>query len=214
MTPEKAEILGLIASDGNYRGYKTVFKEFDKRRGKTYARHQRKRIVEFANTNIALLRHFISLLSKEYGYTPNVTNSNHNVFRVCITKNHVIDDIVSGMKFGTLNWFVPDEISLHDELSCAFIRGLFDGDGSIDLMDKKIPRIRLHSNNLAGLKQTALILSRLGIDAKVNGPYKGCYELLLATRSVVRFIKLIKSNHTKKRRIFKIAEVYGHTMPR
>jgi len=80
LSEEKAEILGLLCSDGNYRKYNTVYKEFDKRRNNTYTRHQNKRIVEFANTNLELLEHFRKLLKIEYDYYPNITLSNNNVF--------------------------------------------------------------------------------------------------------------------------------------
>jgi len=205
ISQEKAEIIGLIYSDGNYRNYKTTYKEFDKRRNKTYTRHQRKRIIEFANTDIRLLKRFITLLVKEYGYRPKITLSNKNVFRVCITKNFVLDDLLQENNFGTLNWFIPTQILNSDKkVKAAFIRGIFDGDGSIDFADKKIPRIRISSRNLTGLKQLKELLQFLNINSKVNGPYKGLnrnsiYELLLQTKSVIKFIKIIKSNHSKKR---------------
>ncbi|MEM5782533.1 MAG: hypothetical protein QXD43_05055, partial [Candidatus Aenigmatarchaeota archaeon] len=80
MQPLKAEILGLLCSDGNYRKYKTEFIEFDKRRNKHYKRKQIKRIIEFANTDIKLLQRFRNLLNIVYNYKPNITLSNHNVF--------------------------------------------------------------------------------------------------------------------------------------
>ena len=217
ISQEKAELLGLLFSDGNYREYDTTFEEFDKRRNKIYKRHQRKRIMEFANTDIKLLKYFISLLVKEYQYGPKITLSNKNVFRVCITKKFVIDDLLQENNFGTLKWSVPQKVLTGDkDAKVAFIRGFFDGDGSIDLADKKIPRIRITSRNVKGLKKLNNLLKEFDINAKVNGPYRrhnknDIYELLLQTNSVIKFIKAIRSNHSKKMKRFnQIAEAYAH----
>jgi len=201
----KAEILGLICSDGNYRKYVTNYLEFDKRKDLIYPRKQVKRIIEFANTDIHLLKHFVNLLEIEYYYRPKITRSNKNVFRVCITKNSVIDDLLRIGKFGTFNWNVPDAISNGtQEAQAAFLRGFFDGDGCIDFMNQKLPRVRISSANSKGLKQLEKLLHNMGIKSKINGPYKRqdkrlIYELLLESGSITRFIRLIGSNHTKKR---------------
>jgi len=214
----KAEILGLLFSDGNFRKYYTTYKEFDKRRNNTYIRHQTKRIIEFANTNLKLLNHFRNLLLKEYDYKSNITISNKNVFRICITKNGIINDLTQRINFGFLKWSVPREImSSNKKIKAAFIRGIFDGDGSIDFVDRKIPRIRIYSVNLKSLKQVKQLLEDLFINCKINGPYiktkrRPLYELLLQTKSIMKFIKYINSNHSKKLRIFKkISREYNNT---
>jgi DNA-binding transcriptional regulator WhiA len=154
LSQEKAEILGLLFSDGNYRKYHSTFRMFDKRRKKTYTFNQDKRIMEFANTNLELLEYFRKLLDREYNYYPNIVLSNKNVFRVCITKNSVLDDLTEIANFGSSEWFIPSEIvSGNDQIKRAFIRGFFDGDGSVDFAEKKIPRIRINSINLNGLYQ-------------------------------------------------------------
>jgi DNA-binding transcriptional regulator WhiA len=203
ISQEKSEILGLLCSDGNYRDYETTYSFFDKKRNKSYIRTQRKRIVEFANTDKKLLMTFIGLLDKEYGYRPNITISNHDVFRVCVVKNSVIDDLISSVKMGTLKWSVPKEIlSSKKIIKASFIRGFFDGDGSIDFVDD-IPRIRICSNNKKGLNQLRNLFIEFDIKSQVNGPYnEKKYELLLRTNSVYRFIKIIGSNHTRKKIIF------------
>lgn len=209
LTQGKAEILGLLFSDGNYRKYHTTFEMFDKRRNKTYTFNQNKRIIEFANTDLELLEHFRKLLYREYSYYPNIVLSNKNVFRVCITKNIVIDDLTGMAKFGSSEWFIPNEIFLgDDQIKRAFIRGFFDGDGSVDFAEKKIPRIRIYSTNSNGIKQIKKLLHSLLIESNINGPYrrnkrKDCYELLLRTSSVIKFIKCISSKHSKKRRVFR-----------
>jgi len=205
MIPEKAEILGLLCSDGNYRKYDANFIEYDKRRHNSYNRKQTKRIIEFANTNIKLLEVFQSLLNTTYSYRPNITISNHDVFRVCVVKNSVVDDILRYTILGTEKWFVPKVIlNGNKTVKSAFIRGFFDGDGCIDFVDNRTPRIRITSTNLKGLKQIRGMLENFEIDCKINGPYertnkRKSYEILLKTDSVEKFIKCIGSNHPKKK---------------
>lgn len=108
-------------------------------------------------------------------------------------------------KFGTSTWNVPSTILNGTEnAQAAFARGFFDGDGCIDFMNQKLPRVRINSTNSKGLKQLKKLLDNMDIKSKINGPYKRqdkkfIYELLLESRSIARFIRLIGSNHTKKR---------------
>lgn len=124
----KAEILGLLCFDGNYREYTCNFLQFDRRRGKAYPARQHKRIMEFANIDFMLLRRFQNLLNKVYCYKPNITISNHNVFRVCITKNFVINDLLKYVTLGTSKWAVPGfVIQGSKNVKSSFIQGFFDG---------------------------------------------------------------------------------------
>jgi hypothetical protein len=68
ITPEKAEILGLLCAEGNYRGYISIYFEKNRKRKAVYLRECWKEIIEFSNTDISLLNHFVNLLFKEYGY--------------------------------------------------------------------------------------------------------------------------------------------------
>jgi hypothetical protein len=209
ITSGKAEILGLLCAEGNYRGYIDIYFEKNKKRKAVYLRERWKEIIEFSNTDISLLEHFVDLLSKEYNYKPKITKSNNNVFRVCITKINVIRNIQNYVDLGCLKWTVPSIILVSDfSIISSFVRGFFDGDGSVDFVDKKIPRIRFSSSNLSGLKLVSKLLESMNLKYSLNGPYLQnnklpSFELLLKTDSVNDFINLIGSEHKNKNTRFK-----------
>lgn len=204
ITPEKAEILGLLCAEGNYRGYVDIYFEKSRKRRTFYLRERWKEIIEFSNTDISLLQQFVDLLLKEYNYRPKIVKSNNNVFRVCITKNKIIRDLLSYTDFGCLKWRVPPVILNSDYLiKVAFIRGFFDGDGCIDFANKKIPRIRITSSNYNGLDSISKLLDSINLRHSMNGPYLQnnrlpIFELLLKTSSVKRFASFIGSKHKNK----------------
>lgn len=204
MTLEKAEILGLLCAEGNHRGYIAIYFEKNRKRKAVYLRECWKEIIEFSNTDVTLLRHFVSLLSNEYNYQPKIIKSNNDVFRVCITKNNVIRDLLKYTDFGCLKWSIPSSILKSDHLvKAAFIRGFFDGDGSVDYVDKKIPRIRFGSSNFNGLKMLSKLLESISLKHSLNGPYlqynrMPSFELLLRTSSIKDFVNFIGSRHKNK----------------
>jgi intein/homing endonuclease len=210
MSIPKARVLGLLCSDGHYRNYTVRYDEFDKRRNKYYNRIQNKRLIEFTNTNIALLESFQDLLYVLYKYRPNIIRSYQNVFRVCITKQNVIDDIMQDAVLGNNSWQVPRFVldgSRNEKL--AFLQGFFDGDGSVGFLGGKTPRIRIVSTNLTGLRQVKSLLNSTSISSKLNGPYKrenrrDSYEILLKSSDIKKFIKYVGSNHSKKMKIFEL----------
>lgn len=210
ITPEKAEILGLLCAEGNYRGCIDTYFEKSKKRNAIYLRERWKEIIEFSNTSIPLLERFVKLLFIEYGYKPNIVRNNNNVFRVCITKNKVIRDLLRHTDFGCLKWKVPSIIldSNFSSIKSSFIRGFFDGDGSVDFTADNIPRIRFGSSNKKALESMCKLLDYFDFDYSLNGPYftddkLPSFELLIKTKSVKRFINLIGSNHSNKNIKFK-----------
>ena len=213
MNSRIAEILGLLYSDGTFREYLSSYIRYDKRRPNPYRANQIKRFIEFTNTDFRLLKHFKNIVNKEFEYDPQITHSNHNVFRVSIVKNTVLNELCKYIKKGKDNWVAPESIiNGKNILKVAFLRGFFDGDGSVDFSNRgKIPRIRITSVNFTGIKQLDKMCKSLGLECNINGPYRSkiidrrsSYELLFKTSSVNKFIRLIGSNHSKKRKRFRI----------
>ena len=204
VTSTKAEILGLLCAEGNYRGYVDIYFNKDYRRRKIYLRERWKEIIEFSNTHVFLLEHFQHLLEKEYNYRPNITKSNNNVFRVCITKVSVIRDILNYTNLGCLNWRIPEEvINSENDIKAAFTRGFFDGDGSVDFTKHGSLRVRFSSSNYAGLISLSTLLNSINLHHNLNGPYLSSkklpiYEILLSTKSIPDFVDLVGSMHKAK----------------
>ncbi len=185
---ELAEILGLLCAEGCYVNTRTTYWEFDKERGKKYLKKNKlQRRIEFGNKNQILLNHFVSLLEKEFSYSPKPGKD-----RVRICKRNIIDAILSFTEIGHLNWKVPKNILKGDlNLKRKFLRGFFEGDGTIS------NRIRLFSTNYSGLKQVSLLLEDLRIihkfkENKVTGNRKPCFEIYIFENQRESFLKEIK----------------------
>ena len=205
MSPEKAEILGLLCAEGTHYKYQSSYLEFFKNRGingKYYRRTKIIEAIEFTNLNQALLEHFRDLMSIVYDYSPRPTGVK-NSMKIRITKNAVISDLLKYTDFGCKKWTVPKEIPDSEaDIIASFLSGIFDGDGSFRERD-----IRLVSVNGNGLKSVSILLSLIGIESWVNGPYKGRgnrrshYYHFIPKRSIIKYKDLIYSNHNEKMEI-------------
>lgn len=205
MSSEKAEILGLLCAEGTYYRYYSTYYEFFKNRGvngKYYRRTKMIEAVEFTNLNEKLLQHFRSLMFKVYRYAPRPTGIKTSI-KIRIKKASVIQDLLKHTKFGCKKWRVPKELwNSENGTISSFIRGLFDGDGTIRKFN-----IRLSSINPEGLKGVNKLLRLLGIVSWVKGPYSGRgnrkpnYYLYIPRGGVKKYKELINSNHINKRKI-------------
>ena len=198
MNGNLAEILGLLCAEGNYREFYANYKEFDKRRNKSYLRkNKRERILEFSNKNKKLINRFLDLLKIEFSYSPKIYKAKKEVLRICITKWDIIDCILNFTSIGCDKWFVPKNILNGDaEIKKCFIRGYFMGDGSIGKIGKNRLRLRLTSINYQGISNISKMLISIGIRNNLNGPYfrknqRAYYEILIRSVSNQRFINEI-----------------------
>jgi len=170
MTPEKAEILGLLCAEGSHYKYTSTYKEFFKNRGingKYYQRTKNLELVEFTNLDNGLLQHFRNLMLQVYNYAPRPTGVKTSL-KIRIVKKDVIKDLVGYTDFGCTKWGVPYEIEKSENnIKSSFIRGFFDGDGCVTNHD-----LRIKSVNNKGIYIFAQLLISLGIKCKVFGPYK------------------------------------------
>ncbi len=150
LTPEKAEIIGLLCAEGCYVHRFSSYWEYNKSRKKYYfKRNKLCKVLEFYNKDMKLLLHLKKLLLLAYNYKANITKDN----KIRIGKRKLIDDILSYTLIGHLKWSVPKEV-IHSkkEVKLKFIRGYFDGDGTAS------SRIRFFSTNKLGLLQVSNLL--------------------------------------------------------
>ncbi len=187
LTPEFAEIIGLLCAEGSHIiSYSSYFgKDRDKKR---FYKNDKSERIEFTNKDTKLLLHYSNLLLKQFDYSTRITKH----FKVNICKMSIIKNITSYTKLGHTNWKVPDFVlTSNDETKEAFIRGYFDGDGTIS------KSIRFFSTNNNGLNQVFQLLVDLGFKPYFEKPMlkenrKPLYVIHIKQRERERFLSLIK----------------------
>lgn len=204
----KAEIIGLLCAEGCHRDYYIDYREFDNRRGKYYSRKRKHcKIIEFSNKHLQLLHHFRKLLRAAYSYDTCLSGGFKGVKKVTIGKHLIIDDLVKHTAFGVLKWRVPSSVLKgRRQVKAAFIRGYFDGDGSISFVKRSgYPILTLTSSNRTGLKQVSSLLSEFKILHATYGPYKRkgrlpVYKIFVAgPKRIKEFYCAVGSAHSVKR---------------
>ncbi len=151
-SPELMELIGMILSDGHLS-----------KRGDA---------VEFANINPELRTRFIDLVSFLFGIDRGRFNTN-NKEKVSINSVDLVEFlnksclIPRGKK---IDYGIPDYLfKLLDDEVAAFVRGYFEGDGTISKGTKGYPTIRIYSSSEKLVKDLQALLSlRLGIHSKTG----------------------------------------------
>jgi len=199
LSPAKAEILGLLCAEGSYYKYLTVYNEFFKNRGRYYTIIKNVEAIEFTNLNDTLLQHFRELMLSVYDYAPKPTGVKTSM-KIRIKKKSVIKDLLKYSDFGCMKWRVPKEFfNSHVAIKASFIRGLFDGDGSINNN-----YIRLVSINKIGITGVKKLLKSINIESRLRGPRpirgnrRPQYVLSLTKPNVLIYKKKVSSKHNTK----------------
>jgi len=187
ITPQLAEIIGLLCAEGCH--VLTYSSYWCKDRGKARFRvNDRSERIEFTNKDLRLLNHFRKLLIMEFDYKTKVTKH----YKVNICKVNTIRQILALTNIGHLKWRVPKSIlEGNEEVKKSFIRGYFDGDGSVSNC------IRFFSTNKHGLKKVLEILKSLGFSAYFEKPVikenrKDLYIIHIPNKQRERFLSLIQ----------------------
>lgn len=187
ITPELAEILGLLCAEGSHILSYTNY--FEINRGKLrFRKNKKSERIEFYNKDKKLLFHYNQLLNKEFGYYPNVTKWG----KINICKRLIITRIISYTPLGHLSWRVPEIIfDSPDEIKLLFIRGYFDGDGT-----SSGSSARMFSVNKEGIYQVSKLLNSLKFKHTVQGPIlkinrKPGFNLQISTKEKERFLKAV-----------------------
>jgi len=101
--------------------------------------------------------------------------------------------ILSYTELGHLKWKVPSNILISNDLvKLAFIRGFFDGDGTVSRRN-----VRFFSTNKKALKQVSILLVSLGFNPRFRGPYikigrKPYYVIQILSSDRESFLKSVK----------------------
>lgn len=161
-TPEKAEIIGFLCAEGNDNIYNDNSYSFDKRRGKSYLRMDKREWINFSNSDNDIQTRFLFLLDKVYNYPCKVYKKGS----VYIKRKEVVKDLWNYTHFGSKKWKIPrilfkKEYKKHATL---FLKGFIDGDGTIDVKRK---RLIIDSTNSPSLNEMSILIKKLGIKKQI-----------------------------------------------
>ena len=110
IVPDKAEILGYLAAEGNeYHYTKTRWRFFSNRgvSGKWYLIHYKQDALEFTNLEPSIQQRFLRLLESVYG--PQRVHIGSR-WRVRIRQKNTVSDLLRHSKLGCLEWKVPSSL--------------------------------------------------------------------------------------------------------
>jgi len=184
---EFSEILGLLCAEGCHSISFSSYWGLDRGKKRFY-KNKKSEKIEFFNKDHILLLHYQNLLFEEFGYTPKITKYG----KILICKKDIIRKIIFFTQLGHLKWRVPHSIlDSEDIVKIRFLRGYFDGDGTI------INRARFFSTNQAGLKQVSRLLIDLKIKHTIQKPVfkenrKPLYSIQISEKSKETFLNLLK----------------------
>ena len=187
ITSQLAEIIGLLCAEGSHVISYSSYWGKDRGKDRFYKNDKSERI-EFTNKDKKLLFHYQNLLLKEFNYDAKPTKH----YKVNICKMSIIKNIISHTSLGHDKWKIPDSIvNSHDKIKVSFIRGYFDGDGTVS------NSIRFFSTNNSGLNQVYRILWDLGFKPYFEKPMikknrKPLYVIHIRQNERERFLSLIK----------------------
>ena len=199
ITPEKAELIGFLCSEGCYYKYIAKYWSFDKRRNNSYFRIQEQEVLQMGNNNPKIQNRFLFLLEKIYKYKIKFYGNPHSM-RCTIKRKDVIHDLIKYSKtYNSFEWKLHKTICNGSPgVKLGFLRGYFDGDGSISKTSKNRYKIRIFSVNIKELKKIQKILNSLSMKSKIYGPYiggrgkTGIYELTLISENAISFVNKVK----------------------
>ena len=186
ITTQLAEIIGLLCAEGSHIISYSSYWGKDRGKNRFYKNDKSERI-EFTNKDNKLLLHYKNLLLKEFNYDAKPTKH----YKVNICKMSIIKNIISHTSLGHDKWKIPDSIvNSNDKIKVSFIRGYFDGDGTVS------SRIRFFSVNENGIKQVSNLLKELNIQHTLQGPIikenrKPSYIIQISEKERERFLNLI-----------------------
>lgn len=192
LTPAKAEIIGLLASDGTHYKYVSIETRYFPKRRKFYTSVRERERVDFGNLNIKLLKHFQNLLLQVYNYKPKIT-SGHPSIKVNITKNSIIGDLLKYTDYIYDRWIVPFQIKNSSaKVKAAFVHGLYEGDGVKLQKNSNGFQIRIEMMNEQGLLSVKELLRELDIGSFVSHCGRGMYRLTVhGIKNITKFKEII-----------------------
>jgi hypothetical protein len=203
LSPQKAMMGGLIASDGGSHFYY----RYDQKKDSYSSQYK----TSFASTNRELIDLFGGLFDAVYGQAPHrYKYPNRDLMEAYVNSKGVFYDLNDfGIKTGPFEFHVPRE-HLDDAGKRAYLTGFFSGDGTISRCGNQF-EIRIYSKHKEGLEEMKQVLEDLGFhpneiytDERKRGKrIEVRHNFSIPAGEHRRFIEEIGSYKPSHRRVFK-----------
>jgi hypothetical protein len=201
MTMEKAEILGFLTAEGEFHKREYLRHANDRKN----IRLQKTSDIYFTNTEPVLIKKFMDDFKIVYNYSPFYDDRKK---RCVIRRIAIFEDLKRYGKVNSYSWGIPKQITSIKKFIVSWLRGYFDGDGSVEFREKEGHyRVMAFSVNNKGLRQISSILKRkFGISSKI---YSHIGKLVISGYQNLRtFYDDINFNHPSK--IKKLSLIIKH----
>ena len=155
---------------------------------------RKKYVVLFNNTDPKLIDRHRKDLKSVYGVSGKYNKKKQ---RVEVYSKEILNDLRNHGVFNKRSG-VPSEITNgSNSVKRAFIGAFFDGEGHIDLNKREV---RFTNSNLKLLEDVKLMLKSLVVDSRINGPYNGCFRLIVGKRDdFFKFTRIFRQSTVKLR---------------
>jgi len=199
LTPEKAELCGLIASDGGNHFYW----RFNRKTG-TYHPVYR---TSLDSKDKELIDRFDSLFKEVYNAAPHHYPQRDGKMRTMASNKGIFYDLQDvGAKTGPFKFHVPIE-HLDEEGLRAYLRGFFSGDGNVSRQGAGRIAIRIYSSCGECLGEVRQAFIDLGfhpheIHRRVKPRWNPEHSFSIPAREHIRFIEEIGSKNPEHIRKF------------
>jgi len=187
LTPQFAEILGLLCAEGCHAVSYCTYLEVDRGRPRL-RRNKKSETIQLYNKDEKLLLHYTSLLNVVFSYPARVSRNG----KVNIGAKHMMRAILNHTPLGCDKWKVPLAVRrANKEIKLAFVRGYFDGDGTSS------STVRFFSINKDGLLGVFSLLTDLRFKPTFQGPIikknrRPSYIIQISRKERERFLNEIK----------------------
>ncbi len=192
LTHERAYLFGVMCGDG------CIFSGTEHKSKWSFKSH----IVYLSVKDRDFLDEYVLAFSRVYGIKPRIYYRERkngkwsNIWTARVNRKLVYEDLVS-YNFGKF-WVVPHEIMVaNEETICAFLRGLYDSEGSVSLGPRGAA-ITICSVSKEGLEQVrGLVLkiginvSRMMVDARSFRKNSLFYFYITGSKNYLLFLKKI-----------------------
>ena len=168
--------------------------------GRRYHRDRNRYEIVYTNLDQRLLKEFSNDAKKVFKVKPRVRTDENR-----IRTKRVFDHLKKLGGGSSYEWRITTMVSeATRKIILAWLRAFFDDESTVR---KKPKRIDVETVNFQGLKGVKKLLRKVGIEARLYGPYTHkrwkYWRLVLNQLNAKKFARIVGSNHTSKKKKLK-----------